>query len=200
MAEKITAQLFDDLFIDAMGGDDAAYSAFYDYARKLAKRVNQQMLQMERRNIDSESYRLATSFLGGKKRFKENVTGMDIDDLRQHVDNLLTVTGQHDYSLPYAVKSQQQIAKISNSKLFEAAGVDTVNKHVTYEINEFLKTGAFKEYAKVYGGTDIIRAAQDHFKKGGAAGDLVKAYADYSAGRDKGDMIQTWHKATGTWL
>ena len=197
---QLTAQLFDDLFIDAMGGDSAAYDAFYDNARKLAKRVNQQMLEAERKGIDSEAFRLARDFLGGKKRFKENVQNMDVDELRAQVDNMLSVRGQADYSIPYAIESQEQIDKIVGSKLFEAAGIDTTDTHVTYNINEFLKSGAFKEYAKTYGGTDIIRAAQDHFAKGGSAGDLIAAYEDYASNKANGDMVQTWHKATGTWL
>lgn len=198
---KITAQSFDDLFVDAMGGDSVAMDEYRDMARKLAKQVNQQLLEMERKGVDSEARRLASAFLGDKKRFRENISNMSFDDVQKQVDQLLTVKGQGDYSIPYALKTQGQIAKIVNSNLFTMAGIDVMDAHITYQANEFLKTDAFKEYAKVYDGTTIIRAAQDHFKRGGFASDLVQAFNRYSEAQDKStDMAKTWKEATGTLL
>lgn len=198
---KYTAQLFDDLFIDAMGGDSVALDEYRDYARKLAKQVNQQLLETERRGIDSEAARVARGFLGDdRKRFKENVSNMDIDELQDQVDALLSVRNTRDYSIPYAIESQEQIDKLSEA--MARAGIDIEDAHVAYQINEMFKTGAWKEYRKAHGrSTNLIQAAQEEFKKGKTVDDLMDAYRQYADrdGTDRIDLVQSWELFAGTW-
>ena len=80
--QRITSQMMDDLFIDLMGGDSSALDQYRDYARKLAKQINQQLLETERKGIETEAQRLAQDYLGeDRTRFKENVSKMSIDDV-----------------------------------------------------------------------------------------------------------------------
>ena len=199
MAKKAvyTAQLFDDLFVDAMGGDSVALDEYRDAARKLAKQINQQLLQAERAGIETEAGRLASSFLGDKKRFKERgIDKLSMQELQDQVDAMLRVRSTRDYSLPYAITSQEQIEALSEA--MQAAGVDLVDKHVAYQMNEMFKTGAWKEYKKAHGrSTDLIQAAQDQFKKGKTVDDLLAAHKDYSEGRD--DLTESAFKFFGRW-
>ena len=199
MAKKqlYTAQLFDDLFVDAMGSDSVALDEYREAARKLAKQVNQQLLQMERADIETESGRLAADFLGDKKRFREkNLQNLSMDELQDQVDAMLRVRSTRDYSIPYAVKSQEQIESLSEA--LQNAGVDITDKHVAYQMNEMLKTGAWKEFKKAHGrSTDLIQAAQDQFKKGKTVDDLMSAYKDYAEGRD--DLRESAFKFFGRW-
>ena len=114
--QQITSQLMDDLFIDLMGGDSDALDQYRDYARKLAKQINQQLLETERKGIETEAQRLAQDYLGEDRvRFKENVSKMSIDELQDQVDAMLSVRNTKDYSIPYAIESQAQIDKISDA-------------------------------------------------------------------------------------
>lgn len=198
--QKYTAQLFDDLFIDAMGGDSAALDQYKDYARKLAKQVNQQLLEIERGELETESYRVARGFLGEKKRFKESILNMDIEDIQKEVDALLSVRATRDYSIPYAKQVEQEIESISDA--MARAGVDMSDAHVAYQINEMFKTGAWKEYRKAHGrSTDLIQAAQDEFKRGKTINDLMDAYKQYADrdGIDRIDLAQSWSLFAGKW-
>lgn len=193
--QDITAQLMEDLFIDAMGGDSYAYDQYFEYARKLAKQVNQQMLQQERRGVTAEAYRRAQSFLGDRQRFKENVKSYStIEDLQTQVDEMLSFRSARDYSVPYATKAKAQIEKITEA--LKAAGVDTEDERVTFWMNELFKTDAWKEYKKAHGsGTNLIQAAQDEFKKGKTVDDLLTAYEAYKEGKsDSPDLIESWER------
>lgn len=193
--QAITAQLMEDLFIDAMGGDSYAYDQYFEYARKLAKQVNQQMLQQERRGVTAEAYRRAQSFLGDRQRFKENVKAYSsIEDLQAQVDEMLSFRSAKDYSIPYATESKKQIEKISDS--LKAAGIDIEDARVTFWINELFKTDAWKEYRKAHGrATNLIQAAQDEFKKGKTLDDLLTAYDAYKKGdSDSPDLIESWER------
>ena len=199
--QKITSQLMDDLFVDAMGGDSVALDAYRDYARKLAKQVNQQLLQMERRDLETEAGRLASEFLGDKKRFKENINRMSIDDLQDQVDKMLEVRNTKDYSLPYAIKSAEEIDAISEA--MQSAGADMKDAHAAYQLNELLKTGAWQEYKKAHGkSTNLIQAAYDEFRKGKTVDDLLSAYDDYKQGGDDApDLVESWESfAADSWL
>lgn len=204
MARKteITAQMLDDLFIDAMGGDWQAESEYRRLARLLAKRSNQQMLVQERGDVTGEAYRRAQEALGAEKgaRFKENNARLDINDLRGQVDEMLAFQNARDYSIPYAKQSREQIDKISDS--LAAAGIDIEDARVTFWMNELFKTGAWKEYKKAHGkSTDLIQAAQDQFANGKTVDDLLAAYNDYLSGRDDApDLIESWETfAPGSW-
>lgn len=191
--QQITSQLMDDLFVDLMGGDSYALDQYRDYARKLAKQINQQMLETERKGIETEAQRLAQDYLGeDRTRFKENVSKMSIDELQDQVDAMLSVRSTKDYSIPYAIESQEQIKKISKS--LTAAGVDMEDAHVAYQMNELLKTEAWKEYKKAHGkSTNLLQAAQNEFKKGKTVDDLLSAYEDYKSGRDDApDLVESW--------
>lgn len=195
--KQITAQDINDLFIDAMGGDSEALISLRDSVRKLAKRANQQMLVQERRGVEGESYRRAQSFLGNAKRYKENVKGLDIEQLKREADSLISFTSAKDYSIPYLVTAHKQIEKMSG--VFSAMGIDITEKIVTFRLNELFKTGAWKEFRKAHGrSTDLIKAAADEFRQGRTVDDLLSAYNDYIEGRD--DLVQSWNKfAPGTW-
>ena len=193
---KYTAQLFEDLYVDLRGGDSVALDNYRDSARKLAKQINQQLLEMERKGVETEAGRLASNFLGKKKRFRENVSKMDIDELQDQIDAMLRVRSTRDYSIPYAIRSQEQIDKMSEA--MAEAGVDIRDKHVAYQMNEMFKTGAWKEYKKAHGrSTDLIQAAQDQFKKGKTVDDLIAAFTDYQEGRD--DLVESAFKFYGRW-
>lgn len=199
---KITAQMFEDLYVDIMGGDSDAEQEFRDLAQLLAKRSNQQMLQQERKDVTGEAYRAAQRSLGAESgaRFKENNKGMDFDDLRDMVDDMLSFTNSRDYSIIYATESRDQIAKISDS--LAAAGINIEDARVTFWMNELFKTGAWKEYKKAHGrSTDLIQAAQEQFAAGKTVDDLLAAYDDYSSGRDDApDLIESWETfAPGSW-
>lgn len=204
MARKteITAQMLDDLFIDAMGGDWQAESEYRRLARLLAKRSNQQMLEQERRDVTGEAYRRAQEALGSDEgaRFKENNARLDITDLRDQVDEMLAFQNARDYSIPYATQSREQIDKIADS--LAAAGIDIEDARVTFWMNELFKTGAWKEYKKAHGkSTNLIQAAQDQFANGKTVDDLLAAYNDYASGRDDApDLIESWETfAPGSW-
>lgn len=198
MAKKIiTAQMMDDLFIDAMGGDSTAEAEYRDLARLLAKRSNQQMLEQERADITGESYRRAQSFLGDQSRFRENNKKTDITDLRSQVDEMLAFQSGRDYSLSYARKSIEEIENLSES--MRAAGVDTGDETVMFWMNELFKTGAWQEYKKAHGrSTNLIQQAQEQFKAGKTVDDLLAAYNDYKEKRD--DLPTSWEKfAVASW-
>lgn len=204
MARKteITAQMLDDLFIDAMGGDSEAEAEYRRLARLLAKRSNQQMLEQERREVTGEAYRRAQEALGAEEgaRFKENNARLDIDDLRGQVDEMLAFQNARDYSIPYATQSREQIDNIADS--LAAAGIDIEDARVTFWMNELFKTGAWKEYKKAHGkSTNLIQAAQDQFANGKTVDDLLAAYNDYASGRDDApDLIESWETfAPGSW-
>lgn len=205
MTKKIiTAQMLDDLFIDAMGGDRVAESEYRDLARLLAKRSNQQMLQQERRDITGEAYRRAQNYLGGEEdhvaRFRENNRKIAIEDLREQVDEMLSFYSARDYSLPYAQQSREQIDKLEET--LAAAGVDIEDARVTFWMNELFKTGAWKEYKKAHGrSTNLIQAAQEEFKSGKTVDDLLAAYNDYASGRDGApDLVESWEEfAPDSW-
>ena len=183
----------DDLFIDLMGGDSDALDQYRDYARKLAKQINQQLLETERKGIETEAQRLAQDYLGEDRvRFKENVSKMSIDELQDQVDAMLSVRNTKDYSIPYAIESQAQIDKISDAMV--DAGVDMDDPHVAYQMNEMLKTEAWKEYKKAHGkSTNLIQAAQNEFQKGKTVDDLLSAYEDYKSGRDDApDLVESF--------
>ena len=191
--QQITSQLMDDLFIDLMGGDSDALDQYRDYARKLAKQINQQLLETERKGIETEAQRLAQDYLGEDRvRFKENVSKMSIDELQDQVDAMLSVRNTKDYSIPYAIESQAQIDKISDALV--DAGVDMDDPHVAYQMNEMLKTEAWKEYKKAHGkSTNLIQAAQNEFQKGKTVDDLLSAYEDYKSGRDDApDLVESF--------
>ena len=191
--QQITSQLMDDLFVDLMGGDSDALDQYRDYARKLAKQINQQMLETERKGIETEAQRLAQDYLGeNRTRFKENVSKLSIDELQEQVDAMLSVRNTKDYSIPYAIESQQQIEKISEAMV--DAGVDMDDAHVAYQMNELLKTDAWKEYKKAHGkSTNLIQAAQNEFQKGKTVDDLLSAYEDYKSGADDApDLVESW--------
>ena len=191
--QQITSQLMDDLFIDLMGGDSDALDQYRDYARKLAKQINQQLLETERKGIETEAQRLAQDYLGEDRvRFKENVSKMSIDELQDQVDAMLSVRNTKDYSIPYAIESQAQIDKISDAMV--DAGVDMDDPHVAYQMNEMLKTEAWKEYKKAHGkSTNLIQAAQNEFQKGKTVDDLLSAYEDYKSGRDDApDLVESF--------
>ena len=191
--QQITSQLMDDLFVDLMGGDSDALDQYRDYARKLAKQINQQMLETERRGIETEAQRLAQDYLGeDRTRFKENVSKLSIDELQEQVDAMISVRNTKDYSIPYAIESQQQIEKISEAMV--DAGVDMDDAHVAYQMNELLKTEAWKEYKKAHGkSTNLIQAAQNEFQKGKTVDDLLSAYEDYKSGADDApDLVESW--------
>ena len=191
--QRITSQLMDDLFVDLMGGDSAALDQYRDYARKLAKQINQQLLETERKGIETEAQRLAQDYLGeDRTRFKENVSKMSIDELQDQVDAMLSVRSTKDYSIPYAIESQEQIEKISSA--MSDAGVDMDDPHVAYQMNELLKSEAWKEYKKAHGkSTNLIQAAQNEFEKGKTVDDLLSAYEDYKSGRDDApDLVESW--------
>lgn len=191
-----TAQLFEDLYVDLQGGDSVALDNYRNSARKLAKQINQQLLEMERKGIETEAGRLASDFLGKKKRFRENVSNMNVDELQDQIDAMLRVRSTGDYSIPYAIRSQEQIDKMSEAMV--EAGVDIHDKHVAYQMNEMFKTGAWKEYKKAHGrSTDLIQAAQDQFKKGKTVDDLIAAFTDYQEGRD--DLVESAFKFYGRW-
>ena len=191
--QQITSQMMDDLFIDLMGGDSAALDQYRDYARKLAKQINQQLLETERKGLETEAQRLAQDYLGeDRTRFKENVSKMSIDELQDQVDAMLSVRSTKDYSIPYAIESQEQIEKISSA--MSDAGVDMDDPHVAYQMNELLKTEAWKEYKKAHGkSTNLIQAAQNEFQKGKTVDDLLSAYEDYKSGADDApDLVESW--------
>lgn len=198
MAKKIiTAQMMDDLFIDAMGGDSIAEAEYRDLARLLAKRNNQQMLEQEHAGVTGESYRRAQSFLGDASRFRENNKKIDITDLRNQVDEMLAFQSGRDYSLSYARKSIEEIENLSESMM--AAGVDTSDETVMFWMNELFKTGAWQEYKKAHGrSTNLIQQAQEQFKAGKTVDDLLAAYNDYKEKRD--DLPTSWEKfAVASW-
>ena len=200
--QKITSQMMDDLFVDAMGGDAEALAEYQKNARKLAKQINQQMREAERRGLETEAFRRASDFLGDdRSRFKENVSGLSMDDLQAQVDAMMEVRNTKDYSIPYAIESQEEIEKISEA--MTSAGVDMEDAHVAYNINEMLKTDAWKEYKKAHGkSTNLIQAAQDEFAKGATVDDLLSAYDDYRSGRDDSpDLVQSWERfAPDSWI
>lgn len=190
--QKITAQMMDDLFIDAMGGDSVALDQYKEYARKLAKQVNQQMLEAERKGATEEAYKRAQASLGNKTRFKENVKNVDIDDLQAQVDEMLAYRSSKEYSIPYVLKAQQQFQ--DNISAMQAAGVDVDDHETAWKINELFKTDAWKEYKKAHGkSTNLIDAAQEAFKQGADVEDFVAAYNDYAEGRDDSpDLVGSW--------
>ena len=203
--QKITAQMLDDLFVDAMSGDWEAEREYREAVRKLAKASNQQMLEQERLDVTGEAYRRAQEFLGGDpedekgKRFKENNAKMDINEVRAMADEILSFRSAKDYSVPYAIKSKEEIEK--NAKALEAAGIDISDARVTFHMNELFKTAAWKEFRRMpYKSTDLIRAAQDAFKADKTYKDFVNAYNDYASSRDtenRIDLLQAWTKVTG---
>ena len=208
MAKKnITAQIMEDLFVDAMGGDYESENDYRDFARTLAKRVNQQMLTQERKEIQGEAYRRAQDYLGGDpegdergKRFRENVKNIDISDLQAQVDEMLAFYSARDYSVPYATKSKEEIENLYEP--LAAAGIDIEDSRVTFWMNELFKTSAWQEYKKAHGrSTDLIRSAQDAFAAGKTVDDLLAAYNDYQRGReDDPDLIESWEIfAPGGW-
>lgn len=204
MARKteITAQMLDDLFIDAMGGNWQAENEYRNLARLLAKRSNQQMLEQERKDVTGEAYRRAQEFLDAEEgaRFKENNARIDITDLREQVDEMLAFQNARDYSIPYARQAKEEIDNISES--LAAAGVDIEDERVTFWMNELFKTGAWKEYKKAHGkSTNLILAAQEQFANGKTVDDLLAAYNDYMSGRDDApDLIESWETfAPGSW-
>lgn len=192
--QKITAQMMDDLFVDAMGGDSVAYDQYREYARKLAKQVNQQMLEAERAGATEEAYKRAQSFLGSKKRFKENVQKVDIETLQSQVDEMLAYRSSKEYSIPYTLQAQEQLQE--NLSALQAAGIDISDHAVAWNVNELFKTGAWKEYKKAHGkSTNLIQAAAEAFKKGATVDDFVAAYNDYAEGReDSPDLVQSFER------
>lgn len=198
---KYSAELFDDLFIDAMGGDSVAIDQYKDYARKLAKQVNQQLLETERKGIESESYRLASVFLGDKKRFKENVSNLSIDELRSEVDALLSVRNTKDYSIPYAVKANAEIRSLKSA--ITKGGFVVNDATAQYHLNEILKSGAWEEYKKSYNGTGpLFSSLVDAVNKGQTINDFMAAYnqyADKDNKTDRLDLAQSWTVFAGRW-
>lgn len=192
--QKITAQIMDDLFIDAMGGDYVALNEYKEYARKLAKQVNQQMLEAERAGATEEAYNRAQSFLGERRRFRESVQNQTIGDLQRQVDEMLAYRSSKEYSIPYTIKAQEQFEE--NLNALQAAGIDVTDRSVAWNVNELFKTDAWKEYKKAHGkSTNLIQAAADAFENGATVDDFVAAYNDYSAGReDSPDLISSFER------
>lgn len=203
--KEITAQMLDDLFVDAMSGDWQAEQEYRELARKLAKRSNQQMLEQERKDVTGEAYRTAQDFLGGDPdadrgaRFKENNANMDLEDLRNMVDAMESFTSARDYSIPYATKSKEQIEDLLSP--LAAAGIYIEDARVTFWMNELFKTDAWQEFKKAHGrSTDLIRSAQDAFTKGKTVDDLLGAYNQYrEGGEDAPDLVQVWESFAGEW-
>lgn len=198
---KYTADIFDDLFIDAMGGDSVALDQYRDYARKLAKQVNQQLLETERRGLETEASRLASDFLGNKKRFKENVNNMGLDDLQKEVDALLSVRSTSDYSIPYAVETRGEIERLKSAML--KASFTANDKSAEYHLNEILKTNAWEEFKKSYNGTNLIFSSLvDAVNRGSTIDDFMRAYGQYADKdnkKDRIDLAQAWRKFGGRW-
>ena len=205
--KKPTLQYFEDLYIDAMGGDTDAEREYRDLARLLAKRSNQQMLSQERAEVTSEAWRRAQEFLGYDeatddhgKRFLENNKKYDLETLHKQVDEMMAFQNSRDYSIPYARQSLQQIDAIQ--KQLAAAGVDIEDARVTFWMNEMFKTDAWKEFKKAHGrSTNLIQSAQDQFQQGKTVDDLIAAYNDYASGRDDApDLVQAWERfAPDSW-
>lgn len=202
---KITAQMLDDLFVDAIGGDWQAEQEYRDLARKLAKRSNQQMLEQERRDVTMEAWRTAQDFLGGDPdadrgaRFKENNKNMDLESLRDMVDAMEEFTNARDYSIPYATKSRVQIDDLMPA--LADAGLDVSDDRTMFWMNELFKTKAWQEVKKANSreGTGLIQLAADAFRMGKTVDDLLTAYNQYTETKDGPDLVQVWTSFVGTW-
>lgn len=186
--------MMDDLFIDVMGGDFIALNQYKEYARKLAKQVNQQMLEAERRGATEEAYNRAQAFLGERSRFRESVKNQSIEDLQAQVDEMLSYRGSKEYSIHYTLQSQKQLEE--NIGALQAAGVDVTDHETAWKVNELFKTDAWKEYKKAHGrSTNLIQSAADAFKSGATVDDFVAAYNDYAAGRDDSpDLVSSFER------
>ena len=202
---KITAQMLDDLFVDAMGGDWQAEQEYRDLARKLAKRSNQQMLEQERRDVTGEAWRMAQDFLGSDPeadrgaRFRENNKNMDLESLRDMVDAMEEFTNARDYSIPYATKSRDQIDDLMPA--LADAGLDVSDDRTMFWMNELFKTKAWQEVKKANSreGTGLIQLAADAFRMGKTVDDLLTAYDQYTETKDGPDLVQVWSSFVGTW-
>lgn len=202
---EITAQMLDDLFVDAMGGDWQAEQEYRDLARKLAKRSNQQMLEQERRDVTGEAWRTAQDFLGGDPdadrgaRFRENNKNMDLETLRDMVDAMEEFTNARDYSIPYARESRDQIDDLMPA--LADAGLDVSDDRTMFWMNELFKTKAWQEVKKANSreGTGLIQLAADAFRMGKTVDDLLTAYNQYTETKDGPDLVQVWTSFVGTW-
>ncbi len=202
---KITAQMLDDLFVDAMGGDWQAEQEYRDLARKLAKRSNQQMLEQERRDVTGEAWRTAQDFLGSDPegdrgaRFRENNKNMDLESLRDMVDAMEEFTSARDYSIPYATKSRDQIDDLMPA--LADAGLDVSDDRTMFWMNELFKTKAWQEVKKANSreGTGLIQLAADAFRMGKTVDDLLTAYNQYTETKDGPDLVQVWTSFVGIW-
>lgn len=203
--KEITAQMLDDLFVDAMSGDWQAEQEYRDLARKLAKRSNQQMLVQERTDVTGEAYRTAQDFLGGDPdadrgaRFKENNANMDLEELRNMVDAMESFTNARDYSIRYARESKEQIENLLPA--LKDAGLDISDDKTIFWMNELFKTRAWQEVKKANSreGTGLIQLAADAFKMGKTVDDLLTAYNQYTETKDGPDLVQVWTSFVGVW-
>lgn len=196
----ITAQMMDDLLDAALSGDSGAETLYRDYARRLAHRANEQLRATEREGLtDTSAYVRATRYTSqyDRTRFREGNKSIDLYELSDDVDTLLSYTHSESYSL----KRQRMIAEdfVNMKEVLAEAGVDVEDEYIGQQVVEMFRTDAWKDYKKsLGGGTNLIQAAQDAFRAGKSVDDLIAAWEDYSAGRDaSADIYNTWERFTG---
>ena len=65
-------------------------------------------------------------------------------------------------------------------------------------MNEMFKTEAWAEFRKSpEGGTNLIRSAQEAFKRGRTVDDLIRAYESFKERDSKLDLHTAWKMFTG---
>lgn len=200
--KQMTMQKLDLLYYAAKSGDARAEEKFRKEAARLAKRVNSQILEMERADRQSADCLKTSYYLSeerGRTRFRERTKTGDLDELAEDVEQMMIFKQSKGYSLKEALKEEEQVEKISGA--LQAAGVtleDDEDRKVAFWMNELFRSDAWAEMKKAHGrSTGLIQTAQDAFTRGRTVDDLTAAYNEYKSGRDDLDLPTVWAEFTG---
>lgn len=198
--KKVTMQFFDQMEERAKAGDERAEEVLRQEAAKLAKKINRQLREFENLGRASAARERVEYYLQeerGAARFSERTKTKNLDALLEDVEQMMIFQSAEGYSLKIAKKEMEQIDKLS--KTFQTAlGTDKIDDYVALQMNEMFKTEAWAEFRKSpEGGTNLIRSAQEAFKRGRTVDDLIRAYESFKERDSRLDLHTAWKKFTG---
>lgn len=197
-----TTQEIQSIYNSAIAGDPDAIKELGDLNNKLAKRANERMRDIERRDMGSTAaYQRAQYYLGeqGRDKFSQS-RKLDPDAA---YENIIQVNNYLRAQTSTAAGEMQRREKIVDS-LIENNYIDISedselsNDEFKKRFLDFLSSDAWEDIRKHNkGGTNIlVSEASEAIQNGVKIGDLTRAFKDYQRGADT-DYIEMWENWTG---
>ena len=213
-----TTQELEELYNKAEAGDEGAAAELGRLNNKMAKRANERMRELERRDYDgTAAYQRAKYWLGeeGRDYFSQSKVVTDggkidskkLDSIYENLEKASEYLRWQTSTTAGEVKRRENITNSlfdgyydSRDKWHEGvlSGVHDNPEYDKQDFLEFLNTDTWNDIRKLNkGGTDvIIREAFDSLQKGAKVGDLKRAFRDFQMRKTNTDFIEVWDNWT----